>query len=41
MKNKAGIISVVFLLVLVVGCATFGTKSPETLAKEYTEKEQK
>lgn len=40
MKNKAGIISVVFLLVLVVGCATFGTKSPETLAKEYTEKAQ-
>lgn len=40
MKNKAGIISVVFLLVLVVGCSTFGTKSPETLAKEYTEKAQ-
>jgi len=40
MKNKAGIISVVFLLVLMVGCATFGTKSPETLAKEYTEKAQ-
>ena len=40
MKNKAGIISVVFLLVLVVGCATFGTKSPETLAKEYTAKAQ-
>jgi len=40
MKNIAGIISVVFLLVLVVGCATFGTKSPETLAKEHTEKAQ-
>ena len=40
MKNKAGIISVVFLLVLVLGCATFGTKSPETLAREYTEKAQ-
>jgi tetratricopeptide (TPR) repeat protein len=40
MKNKAGIISVVFLLVLMVGCSTFGTKSPETLAKEYTEKAQ-
>jgi tetratricopeptide (TPR) repeat protein len=40
MKNKAGNISVVFLLVLVVGCSTFGTKSPETLAKEYTEKAQ-
>jgi len=40
MKNKAGIISIVFLLVLVVGCATFGTKSPETLAKEYTAKAQ-
>jgi tetratricopeptide (TPR) repeat protein len=40
MKNKAGIISVVFLLVLMVGCATIGTKSPETLAKEYTEKAQ-
>jgi len=40
MKNKAGIISVVFLLVLVVGCSTFGTKSPETLAKEYMEKAQ-
>ena len=38
MKNKAGIISVVFLVVLVLGCSTFGTKSPETLAKEYTEK---
>lgn len=40
MKNRAGIISVILLLVLVVGCATFGTKSPETLAKEYTEKAQ-
>ncbi|MGD2036532.1 MAG: tetratricopeptide repeat protein, partial [Desulfobacterales bacterium] len=40
MKNKAEIISVVLLLFLVVGCATDGTKSPETLAKEYTEKAQ-
>ena len=38
MKNKAGIISVLFLLVLLAGCAT--TKSPETLAKEYTAKAQ-
>jgi tetratricopeptide (TPR) repeat protein len=40
MKNKAEIISVVLLLFLVVGCATVGTKSPETLAKEYTKKAQ-
>lgn len=39
MKTKAGIISVVFLLVLLAGCAT--TKSPQTLAKEYTAKAQK
>jgi tetratricopeptide (TPR) repeat protein len=38
MKNKAGIIIVLFLLVLLAGCAT--TKSPETLAKEYTAKAQ-
>ena len=40
MKNKAEIISVVLLLLLLVGCATVGTKSPEALAKEYTEKAQ-
>jgi tetratricopeptide (TPR) repeat protein len=40
MKNKAEIIGVVLLLFLLVGCATVGTKSPETLAKEYTEKAQ-
>jgi PBP1b-binding outer membrane lipoprotein LpoB len=40
MKNKAEIISVVLLLLLLVGCATVGTKSPETLAKEYTQKAQ-
>jgi tetratricopeptide (TPR) repeat protein len=40
MKNKAKIISVVLLIFLVVGCATFGKKSPETLAKEYTKKAQ-
>jgi tetratricopeptide (TPR) repeat protein len=38
MKNKAGIIIVLFLLVMLAGCAT--TKSPETLAKEYTAKAQ-
>jgi tetratricopeptide (TPR) repeat protein len=40
MKNKAEIISVVLLLLLLVGCATVGTKSPETLAKEYTQTAQ-
>lgn len=40
MKNKAEIISVVLSLVLMIGCSTFGTKSPETLAKEYTAKAQ-
>jgi tetratricopeptide (TPR) repeat protein len=40
MKNKAEIVSVVLLLFLVIGCSTIGTKSPETLAKEYTEKAQ-
>jgi tetratricopeptide (TPR) repeat protein/LysM repeat protein len=38
MKNKAKIISVVLLLFLLLGCATGGTKSPETLAEEYAEK---
>ena len=40
MKNKAEIISVILLLILLIGCATTGTKSPETLAKEYTAKAQ-
>ncbi len=41
MKNKAGIIGVMLLLVVVVGCATLGTKSPEALSKEYTAKAQR
>jgi tetratricopeptide (TPR) repeat protein len=40
MKNKAEIISVILLLILLIGCATTGTKSPEKLAKEYTAKAQ-
>ena len=40
MKNKAEIISVILLLILLIGCSTSGTKSPETLAKEYTAKAQ-
>jgi tetratricopeptide (TPR) repeat protein len=39
MKNKAAIISIILLLILLIGCAT-GPKSPETLAKEYTAKAQ-
>ena len=39
MKNKAALISIFLLLVLLIGCAT-GPKSPETLAKEYTAKAQ-
>jgi tetratricopeptide (TPR) repeat protein len=39
MKNKAEIISVILLLILLIGCAS-GPKSPETLAKEYTAKAQ-
>ena len=38
MKNKAVIIGAVFLVVLIAGCAQFGTKSPAQLAKEYTAK---
>ena len=39
MKNKADILRIILLLVLLIGCAT-GPKSPETLAKEYTAKAQ-
>ena len=39
MKNRAEIIGVILLLILLVGCAS-GPKSPETLAKEYTKKAQ-
>jgi len=38
MKNKAVIIGAIFLVVMIVGCAQFGTKSPAQLAKEYTAK---
>ncbi len=38
MKNKAFIIGGIFLIVLIAGCAGFGTKSPEQLSKEYTAK---
>ncbi|MEJ2219687.1 MAG: tetratricopeptide repeat protein [Desulfobacterales bacterium] len=38
MKNKTEIISVILLLIILVGCATSGPKSPETLAREYTAK---
>jgi len=41
MTNKAGIIGVVLLLVLVVGCSQLGTKSPAQLSEEYTAKAQK
>lgn len=40
MKNMSGIISVVLLVLLLAGCAIMGTKSPQTLAKEYTAKAQ-
>jgi tetratricopeptide (TPR) repeat protein len=36
MKNKAVISGAIFLIVLIVGCAGFGSKSPTQLAKEYT-----
>jgi tetratricopeptide (TPR) repeat protein len=40
MKNKAVIIGGIFLIVLIAGCAGFGSKSPTQLAKEYTAKAQ-
>ena len=40
MKNKACFISVVLLFVLLAGCATTGTKSPQALAEAYTAKAQ-
>jgi tetratricopeptide (TPR) repeat protein len=40
MKKKAGIVSVLLLCVLLAGCASMGTKSPQALAKEYTAKAQ-
>jgi len=38
MKNKAVIIGIIFLIVLIAGCAQLGKKSPTQLAKEYTAK---
>ena len=40
MKNYAATISVILMLVLAAGCATFGTKSPSQLAEEYISKAQ-
>ena len=40
MKNKAGIIGIVLLLALAVGCAGIGKKSSAQLAEEYTAKAQ-
>lgn len=40
MKTKAGIVGIIILFVWAGGCATFGTKSPEQLADEYTSKAQ-
>ena len=40
MKNKAFVIGSIFLIVLICGCAGFGTKSPEQLSKEYASKAQ-
>jgi tetratricopeptide (TPR) repeat protein len=40
MNKKAGIIGIVFLIFLAVGCAVIGTKSPAELGKEYTAKAQ-
>jgi tetratricopeptide (TPR) repeat protein len=40
MKHKAGIIGIVLVLVLAVGCAGIGKKSPAQLAEEYTAKAQ-
>ena len=40
MKNKAFVFGSIFLIVLIYGCAGFGTKSPEQLSKEYTSKAQ-
>jgi len=40
MKIKAVIISVIFLIAFMAGCAQFGKKSPAQLSKEYTAKAQ-
>jgi tetratricopeptide (TPR) repeat protein len=40
MKHKTGIIGIVIVLALAIGCAGTGKKSPEQLAEEYTEKAQ-
>ena len=40
MKHKTGIIGIVIVLTLAVGCVGTGKKSPEQLAEEYTEKAQ-
>jgi len=38
MKQKTGFIGVILVLVMVVGCAGMGKKSPDQLAEEYTAK---
>jgi tetratricopeptide (TPR) repeat protein len=40
MKQKIGIIGIVIVLILAVGCAETGRKAPAQLAEEYTEKAQ-
>ena len=40
MKHKAGIIGIVLVLILAVGCAGIDKKSPAQLAEEYTAKAQ-
>jgi tetratricopeptide (TPR) repeat protein len=40
MKQKIGIIGIVLVLILAVGCAETGKKAPAQLAEEYTEKAQ-
>jgi len=40
MRHKAGIIGIVLVLVLAVGCAGIGKKPPAQLAEEYTAKAQ-
>jgi tetratricopeptide (TPR) repeat protein len=38
MKNKTGLIGIILVLALAVGCAGLGKKSPAQLAEEYTAK---
>ena len=44
MKTKTGIIGIIFLYALVIGCAAFGIKppqkTPEQLAEQYLTKAQ-